>query len=83
MWSGIIYLSVFSDSNTYDMTTVNRTVNNDISLRLHNLQLAVNYVLHFYLTSQQQLVLTSLPDISCIANEPTSGKYIQYIYNYI
>ena len=80
MWSGIIYLSVFSDSNTYGMTRVNRTVNNDISLRLHNLQLAVNCVVHFYLTSQQQLVLTSLPDISCIAHEPTSGKYIQYIY---
>lgn len=72
-----MYLSITSsDPNTYGMTRVNRTVGGDVSLRLHNLQLAVNCVVHFYLTTQQQLILSSLPDISCIAHDPFSGLSI-------
>ena len=64
------------------MTRVNRSVGGDISLRLQNLQLVVNSILHFYLTSQQQLVLAPLPDISAIAHSPDSGNQSlhQYIY---
>ena len=65
--------SSFSDPNTYGMTRVNRSVGGDTSLRLQNLQLVVNSILHFYLSSQQQLVLAPLPDIDTIAHKPESG----------
>ncbi|XP_019849313.1 PREDICTED: girdin-like [Amphimedon queenslandica] len=56
------------------MTRVNRSVGGDISLRLQNLQLVVNSILHFYLNSQQQLVLAPLPDVDTIAHKPESEK---------
>lgn len=74
-------LSHYSDPNTYGMTRVNRSVGGDISLRLQNLQLVVNSILHFYLTSQQQLVLAPLPDISAIAHSPDSGNQSLYQYS--
>lgn len=38
----------FSDSVEYTMTKVNHTVGDDLQLRLQNLQLLVQRILHFY-----------------------------------
>ena len=56
------------------MSKVNRSVSRDPALRIQNLQLLVQRIKHFYLTSLQQLVITPLPKISSIAYEPDSGK---------
>jgi flagellar biosynthesis/type III secretory pathway chaperone len=82
---GVIFHKIMNavDPNTYGMTRVNRTVGGDISLRLHNLQLAVNGVVHFYLTSQQQLILSSLPDIVTIAHKPTSEKSLDELERFM
>ena len=38
----------FSDSVEYTMTKVNHTIGDDLQLRLQNLQLLVQRILHFY-----------------------------------
>ena len=44
---------------------------------LKNLQLVVNFIGHFYFASQKQLVLSPLPEVTVIAHEPTSGKWMR------
>jgi len=38
----------YSDSETYTMSKVNRTIGDDLQLRLQNLQLLLQRILHFY-----------------------------------
>ncbi len=62
------------DSTAYTMSKVNRSVSRDPALRLQNLQLLVNRIKHFYLTRLQQLVITTLPNITVISHTPEGGK---------
>lgn len=56
------------------MSRVAQAVCDEPSLRLQNLQLVVNCVKHFYMLSQKQLVITSLPEVTEIAHEPAGGE---------
>ena len=56
------------------MAKVNRSVARDPGLRLQNLQLLVTRIKHFYLTTLQQLIITSLPNISVISHSPDLGE---------
>jgi len=38
----------YSDSETYTMSKVNRMIGDDLQLRLQNLQLLLQRILHFY-----------------------------------
>lgn len=58
------------DSGAYSMAKVNRSVARDPGLRLQNLQLLITRIRHFYLTTLQQLIITSLPNISVISHSP-------------
>jgi len=55
------------------MNKVNRSVGRDLALRMQNLQLLVMRIKHFYLTYLQQLVISTLPNISVICHSPESG----------
>ena len=65
-----------SDPNAYSMSKVNLSVGHDPSLRMQNLQLLVVRVKHFYLTYLQQLVISTLPNVSAICHSPDSGKLV-------
>ena len=67
------------------MSKVNRSVARDPALRMQNLQLLVSRIKHFYLTSLQQLVITSLPNISVICHTPESGQcvYVVCLFVYV
>jgi len=60
------------DPNAYSMNKVNRSVGRDLALRMQNLQLLVMRIKHFYLTYLQQLVISTLPNISVICHTPES-----------
>ena len=68
--------AVHSDPSTYGMSRVQRSVCGNHAMRLQNLQLAVNCLKHFYLTTQQQLILVPLPDVTLIAHEPDGGEFV-------
>ena len=63
-----------SDPSTYGLSRVAQAVCDEPTLRLQNLQLVVNCIKHFYMVSQKQLVITSLPEVSEIAHDPAGGK---------
>ena len=63
-----------SDPNAYSMSKVNLSVGHDPALRMQNLQLLVVRIKHFYLTYLQQLVISTLPNVSAICHSPDSGK---------
>ena len=65
-----------SDPSTYGMSRVQRSVCGNPTMRMQNLQLAVNCLKHFYLTTQQQLILVPLPDVTLIAHEPDGGEFV-------
>ncbi|XP_065919238.1 girdin-like isoform X2 [Dysidea avara] len=62
------------DPETYTMSKVNRTIDDDLQLRLQNLQLLLQRILHFYENSLQFLVITPLPNVTVISQEP-EGDY--------
>ncbi|XP_060938263.1 protein Daple [Limanda limanda] len=53
---------------------LNKNVNNDVSLRLHNLTVLTRHIRTFYQENLQQLIVMPLPNILCIAKDPISAK---------
>ncbi|XP_077586844.1 protein Daple [Stigmatopora nigra] len=53
---------------------LNKNVNNDASLRLHNLTLLTRHIRTYYQETLQQLIVMPLPNILCIARDPLSEK---------
>uniref|UniRef100_A0A8D3DVB2 Coiled-coil domain containing 88C n=1 Tax=Scophthalmus maximus TaxID=52904 RepID=A0A8D3DVB2_SCOMX len=57
---------------------LNKNVNNDVSLRLHNLTVLTRQIRTYYQENLQQLVVMPLPNILCIAKDPISGNTKSY-----
>uniref|UniRef100_A0AAQ5ZCH5 HOOK N-terminal domain-containing protein n=1 Tax=Amphiprion ocellaris TaxID=80972 RepID=A0AAQ5ZCH5_AMPOC len=53
---------------------LNKNVNNDVSLRLHNLTVLTRHIRTYYQETLQQLIVMPLPNILCIAKDPISGN---------
>lgn len=51
---------------------VNKKVNNDASLRIHNLSILVKQIKFYYQETLQQLIMMPLPDILIIGKNPFS-----------
>uniref|UniRef100_A0A667YQB3 Coiled-coil domain containing 88C n=1 Tax=Myripristis murdjan TaxID=586833 RepID=A0A667YQB3_9TELE len=56
---------------------LNKNVNNDVSLRLHNLSVLISHIRTYYQETLQQLIVMSLPNILCIAKDPLSAKSME------
>ncbi|XP_053291192.1 protein Daple isoform X1 [Pleuronectes platessa] len=56
---------------------LNKNVNNDMSLRLHNLTVLTRHIRTFYQENLQQLIVMPLPNILYIAKDPISAKSME------
>ncbi|XP_026212336.1 protein Daple isoform X1 [Anabas testudineus] len=56
---------------------LNKNVNNDVSLRLHNLTVLVRHIRTYYQENLKQLIVMPLPNILCIAKDPLSAKSME------
>lgn len=56
---------------------LNKNVNNDVSLRLHNLTVLTRHIRTYYQENLQQLIVMPLPNILCIAKDPLSAKSME------
>ncbi|XP_019732238.1 protein Daple isoform X1 [Hippocampus comes] len=56
---------------------LNKNVNNDVSLRLHNLTLLTRHIRTYYQDTLQQLIVMPLPNILSIARDPLSAKSME------
>ncbi|XP_040916460.1 protein Daple isoform X1 [Toxotes jaculatrix] len=56
---------------------LNKNVNNDVSLRLHNLSVLTRHIRTYYQDTLQQLIVMPLPNILCIAKDPISAKSME------
>ncbi|KAK2825865.1 hypothetical protein Q5P01_020079 [Channa striata] len=56
---------------------LNKNVNNDVSLRLHNLTVLCRHIRTYYQENLQQLIVMPLPNILCIAKDPISVKSME------
>ncbi|XP_019204097.1 protein Daple isoform X2 [Oreochromis niloticus] len=56
---------------------LNKNVNNDVSLRLHNLTVLTRHIRTYYQDTLQQLIVMPLPNILCIAKDPISAKSME------
>ncbi|XP_042356308.1 protein Daple isoform X2 [Plectropomus leopardus] len=56
---------------------LNKNVNNDVALRLHNLTVLTRHIRTYYQESLQQLIVMPLPNILCIAKDPLSAKSME------
>ncbi|KAF0044675.1 hypothetical protein F2P81_003833 [Scophthalmus maximus] len=67
-----------SDDPSPSNQRLNKNVNNDVSLRLHNLTVLTRQIRTYYQENLQQLVVMPLPNILCIAKDPISGNTKSY-----
>ncbi|XP_041927680.1 protein Daple isoform X1 [Alosa sapidissima] len=58
---------------------VHKHVNNDINLRIQNLNVVIRHIKHYYQESLQQLILMNLPNVLTIAKDPLSGKSMEEV----
>uniref|UniRef100_A0A7N8X5F5 Coiled-coil domain containing 88C n=1 Tax=Mastacembelus armatus TaxID=205130 RepID=A0A7N8X5F5_9TELE len=58
---------------------LNKNVDNDASLRLHNLTVLTRHIRTYYQENLQQLIVMPLPNILWIAKDPISGNTHSYI----
>uniref|UniRef100_A0A452UX87 Coiled-coil domain containing 88A n=1 Tax=Ursus maritimus TaxID=29073 RepID=A0A452UX87_URSMA len=58
---------------------VNKKVNNDASLRIHNLSILVRQIKFYYQETLQQLIMMSLPNVLIIGKNPFSEEFIERI----
>ncbi|XP_029316289.1 protein Daple isoform X2 [Cottoperca gobio] len=58
-------------------TRLNKNVNNDVSLRLHNLTVLTRHIRTYYQENLQQLIVMPLPHILCIAKDPISAQSME------
>uniref|UniRef100_A0A8D0CIB5 Coiled-coil domain containing 88C n=1 Tax=Scleropages formosus TaxID=113540 RepID=A0A8D0CIB5_SCLFO len=56
---------------------VNKHVNNDINLRIQNLNIIIRQIKNYYQESLQQLVVMNLPNVLTISKDPLSGKSME------
>ncbi|XP_070834981.1 protein Daple [Chaetodon trifascialis] len=56
---------------------LNKNVNNDVSVRLHNLTVLTRHIRTYYQETLQQLIVMPLPNILCIAKDPISAKSME------
>ncbi|KAM9777317.1 protein Daple [Neosynchiropus ocellatus] len=56
---------------------LNKNVNNDASLRLHNLTVLLRHIRIYYLETLQQLIVMPLPNILCVARDPISATSME------
>ncbi|XP_044022342.1 protein Daple isoform X2 [Siniperca chuatsi] len=56
---------------------LNKNVNNDVSLRLHNLTVLTRHIRTYYQETLQQLIVMPLPNILCVAKDPISAKSME------
>ncbi|XP_063352876.1 protein Daple isoform X2 [Pelmatolapia mariae] len=56
---------------------LNKNVNNDVSLRLHNLTVLTRHIRTYYQDTLQQLIVMPLPNILCVAKDPISAKSME------
>ncbi|KAM9355398.1 protein Daple [Pholidichthys leucotaenia] len=56
---------------------LNKNVNNDMSLRLHNLSVLTRHVRTYYQDTLQQLIVMPLPNILHVAKDPISAKSME------
>ncbi|XP_010876949.2 protein Daple isoform X1 [Esox lucius] len=53
---------------------VNKNVNNDVNLRIQNLNIVIRHIKNYYQEHLQQLILMTLPNVLTIAKDPLSVK---------
>ncbi|TRY55298.1 hypothetical protein DNTS_013455 [Danionella cerebrum] len=58
---------------------VNKQVNNDVNLRIQNLNTVIRHIKNYYQEHLQQLVLMNLPNVLAIARDPLSGKSMEEV----
>ncbi|KAK6307406.1 hypothetical protein J4Q44_G00225540 [Coregonus suidteri] len=58
---------------------VNKNVNNDVNLRIQNLNIVIRHIKNYYQESLQQLILMTLPNVLTIAKDPLSGKGMEEV----
>ncbi|TKS86149.1 Protein Daple [Collichthys lucidus] len=56
---------------------LNKNVNNDVALRLHNLTVLTRHIRTYYQETLQQLIVMPLPNILCIAKDPISARSME------
>ncbi|XP_030615057.1 protein Daple-like isoform X2 [Archocentrus centrarchus] len=56
---------------------LNKNMNNDVVLRLHNLTVLTRHIRTYYQETLQQLIVMPLPNILCIAKDPISAKSME------
>ncbi|XP_072545675.1 protein Daple [Salminus brasiliensis] len=56
---------------------VNKQVNNDVNLRIQNLNTVTRHIKNYYQENLQQLILMTLPNVLTIAKDPLSGKSME------
>uniref|UniRef100_A0A673YW01 Coiled-coil domain containing 88C n=1 Tax=Salmo trutta TaxID=8032 RepID=A0A673YW01_SALTR len=56
---------------------VNKNVNNDVNLRIQNLNIVIRHVKNYYQDSLQQLILMTLPNVLTMAKDPLSGTVVR------
>ncbi|XP_069573531.1 LOW QUALITY PROTEIN: protein Daple [Brachyistius frenatus] len=64
------------DSNPTNQR-LSKNVNNDVSLRLHNLTVLTRHIKTYYQETLQQLIVMPLPNILWIAKDPISAKSME------
>uniref|UniRef100_A0A7N6BPT3 Coiled-coil domain containing 88C n=1 Tax=Anabas testudineus TaxID=64144 RepID=A0A7N6BPT3_ANATE len=69
--SCVVCLCLHSDPSPTNQR-LNKNVNNDVSLRLHNLTVLVRHIRTYYQENLKQLIVMPLPNILCIAKDPLS-----------
>ncbi|XP_026141716.1 protein Daple isoform X1 [Carassius auratus] len=58
---------------------VNKQVNNDVNLRIQNLNTVIRQIKNYYQEHLQQLILMNLPNVLAIAKDPLSGKSMEEV----
>ncbi|XP_052001582.1 protein Daple [Xyrauchen texanus] len=58
---------------------VNKHVNNDVNLRIQNLNTVIRHIKNYYQEHLQQLILMNLPNVLAIAKDPLSGKSMEEV----
>ncbi|XP_057200703.1 protein Daple isoform X2 [Triplophysa rosa] len=56
---------------------VNKHVNNDVNLRIQNLNTVIRHIKNYYQEHLQQLILMNLPNVLAIAKDPLSGNSME------
>ncbi|XP_051722992.1 protein Daple [Ctenopharyngodon idella] len=56
---------------------VNKQVNNDVNLRIQNLNTVIRHIKNYYQEHLQQLIVMNLPNVLAIAKDPLSGKSME------